>query len=317
MFGYIKEKIVFFDKFSSMLNAGIRVDRIISFCKESVGSKRFLTVLSDIETKTVSGQPMSEAMKRFPDVFTTVDIAVASSGDQNGRIDQSFQMLSEYYKQKLYVRNTIIAKLAYPVFLIHAACIIPTLPTLILGSAVSYFLTVISSLFPLYAGSLFLYIAHMKLRTSDIYGAILLKIPVIGGIVQKQEYARFCEILSIALNSGVTVDKSLNIAIKAVQNACVSKVLQNAAIHVSRGSDLTTAFSSELAIPKIVNEFIETGEMSGTLPESLHKASELFNTEALNSTEIVLKVLPVIVFLAVGLYIATTIIGFYMGRFTF
>jgi len=133
------------------------------------------------------------------------------------------------------------------------------------------------------------------------YDTFLLKIPVLGGLLQRSAISRFTVTLSTLLKSGLPALESLNIVGKVVNNSLMSKTISEIADRIVEGADISTPLKKSKMFPPMVGYMIAVGEQSGELEEVLDRISETYEEEIdLAVQKLTAMIEPIIiVFLAV------------------
>ena len=78
---------------------------------------------------------------------------------------------------------------------------------------------------------------------------------------------------------------------------------------------VTGVLRESRVFPEAMVEMAHTGESSGNLDNMLLRIASSLEEEATHAINIMMVVVPVIIYLAVAFYIASIIIGFYTGYF--
>ncbi|HIN80816.1 MAG TPA: type II secretion system F family protein, partial [Planctomycetes bacterium] len=111
------------------------------------------------------------------------------------------------------------------------------------------------------------------------FDSFILRVPVIGTLIQKQAISRFAVTFSTLLKSGLPALESLNIVRKIVNNALLSKTLGEVADRILEGADISTPIKNSRMFPPMVGYMIAVGEQSGELEDILDRISETYEEE--------------------------------------
>ena len=84
-----KEVVIFTRQLSTMLNAGLPLAQSLSTVAEQTSNKTLKTIIADVVGSVNGGQPLSEALSKYPKVFNNVYIALVQAGETSGTLDQS------------------------------------------------------------------------------------------------------------------------------------------------------------------------------------------------------------------------------------
>jgi type IV pilus assembly protein PilC len=135
----------------------------------------------------------------------------------------------------------------------------------------------------------------------NVIDAILLKIPVIGTLVQEVNTARTARTLSSLLGSGVDVVESLNITAAVVQNVHFRAVLTKASDTIKKGDLMSKVFSEheKLYTPFFV-EMLSVGEETGKTGEMLQGVAHYYEEDVDQKTKDMSTVIEPFLMLMIG-----------------
>ena len=147
-----------------------------------------------------------------------------------------------------------------------------------------------------------------KLKSTQRYfDAFILKIPVLGILIQEMNTARKARTLSSLLNSGVDVSKALSITEEVLQNVHYKILIHNSISDIEKGIALSVSFKENTQLyPVMVGEMIEVGEETGKLAGMLADIATFYENEVDNKTQnlstIIEPVLMIFIGVAVGFF---------------
>lgn len=130
----------------------------------------------------------------------------------------------------------------------------------------------------------------------------LLKLPVIGKVVEASELARFTYMTSVLLRSGVPFVQAIKLAANILNNSVLSTMFETSAERVVEGGKLSSALHSRKGY-KIDPAFVKAvalGEETSELQSILSNLSLLYFEENKDRIAIFLSLLEPVLMLAVG-----------------
>lgn len=322
-----KERSRFFQQLAAMIGSGIPLCRALELlktrCPVSLTNVCCL-LIADLQ----SGKALSAAMKKHVHIFRPVTVSVIEAGEQGGILQEMLSELAVYFGQKEEINRFLKNICLYPCLVLSLAIVtgclfvvkllplfadlyqsfdlVPTLPL-----QVMMFVREIAVKYWQAAASLSLFILYYLWQRR--YNSLLkwcFCLPLIAGYRQTFLEIRFCKILSLLLNSGI----SLPVSIKTAAAGSADKKMTAKAMLFSeaivRGSDITKA--AALASPlfsSLTIEFLIVGESSGALATMLKEAALLLEqdfTASLKNFKVLLEpVLLIIISLVIGAMIFT------------
>ena len=340
-----EQKMVFTRNLAAMIHAGIPLSRSITILGKQTENTKFKACLEAINESIRKGEPLSEAMKKFPEIFSSFVISLIKVGEETGRLPNVLKEISENLEKNLQLVRKIRGVMIYPsivfgiiiiIGIIMFMYVVPTLtatfrdlkielPTSTRAIiAVSDFLSshTIASLFimlAIIAGGI---AAYQSRRGKDLIDLVLIKLPVIKKITQEINSARTARTLSSLFNSGISVNQSLEITKDVIQNHFYREMLVSARMGVEKGQTLSSFFKSNPNLyPTIVGEMIAVGEETGSSGEMFSSIAEFYEEEVDRKTKnlstIIEPLLMVIVGVAVGFFAVAMISPIYSISTTF
>ncbi len=299
----LREKIVFARNLSSMIEAGISLSRALEILERQTKNPKLKDVLHSISEEIKNGGTLSGGMKKFPNVFSPLFIAMVHSGEESGRLVETLGVVGKQLEQSYTLRKKIKGAMMYPSIVLFAMLVIGILmfiyvvPTLTstfkefkidlpastkIIMAISDFLvahtaSAISILAAVFAGIYFGLKTKAGQRASDF---LVLRIPIISGIVKQYNSAQTARTLSSLFASGVSVVEALTITEEVLQNSYYKAVLVKAQDVVQKGVPLSSVFAeNENIYPALVGEMMTVGEETGKLSDMLEKIAVFYEEE--------------------------------------
>lgn len=296
-----KELRDFTQHMSTCLLAGIpAVSALADFQGLSKGA--FGEVVADIRGDVSSGTAIDEAFARHPHIFSSVYLAMLSAGQNSGNLDVVFEELVAYLEWNDNLRSQTTQAMIYPsmlltaiigLFLLMMLFVIPRfesifndvdfeLPTLTvkvmaMGDFMGHWWWLIF-------GGIGLATLALKLYFGTEPGAyhrdlILMKMPVVGGFVHKIALSRFAKSFSLIFASGLDLLRLLDLMQGVVGNQVMSRQIKLVRNRVATGESLTESFADSDAFPPIIQRLVAVGEKTGSLDNSLLRASQYLDKE--------------------------------------
>jgi type II secretory pathway component PulF len=95
-----RELAVITRQLSSCLNAGLLITEALDTIKDDLENFYLRRILNDIVATINSGSIFSNALVKYPDVFSETFVAMIKAGEETGRLDKTLEVLSKYRKDK-------------------------------------------------------------------------------------------------------------------------------------------------------------------------------------------------------------------------
>ena len=116
--GMARHRLVFARTMSSLLTAGVPLDRSLAVSAELTESPALRQVLQEVLRAVKGGKSMSAAMESYPNVFPDFYASMASAGEASGSLASVFSELADYQESINELRSQVTSALIYPALLV-------------------------------------------------------------------------------------------------------------------------------------------------------------------------------------------------------
>jgi type IV pilus assembly protein PilC len=144
---------------------------------------------------------------------------------------------------------------------------------------------------------------------------MMLKIPIIGSILNKSAIARYARTLSTTFAAGVPLVEALD----SVAGACGNIVYETAVLRmrdeVATGQRLQRAMENTDLFPNMVNQMIAVGEESGSLDAMSSKVADFYEEEVDNAVDSMSSLLEPLIMAILGVLVGGLVIAMYLPIF--
>jgi len=297
-----KELMHFTRQLAVFVKAGIPLTEaleIISDETEDVALRRILTSMLE---ELRNGGTLTEAARKFPESFPIYYLGILESAELTGKLDETLDNLAGYLEREVETRGKVVAALTYPMVVmvlsvvtvaILAGYVLPQFKPLFaeLGADLplaTRMLLFFADLFTVYWYMPFTALVMsvssvMWLMKSEkgrvVKDKLMLKIPVIRGIVEYAVLERFCRILGAMVKAGVPLPDGLRTTTDSVSNAVFQEKLVEAQAVMLEGGGFAKPLADTGLFPGAARQMFKVGEETGTLDDQLEVASIYFDRE--------------------------------------
>lgn len=140
---------------------------------------------------------------------------------------------------------------------------------------------------------------------------LALRAPIFGVVVRMLAVSRFSKTLATLLKSGVPLLKAMDIVKNVLDNAKLSKVVEDAIGSIREGESIAGPLRKSGQFPPIVTHMIAVGEKSGQLEQMLENVSKAYDSQVETRIQAMTSLLEplIIVFMGGGVgFIAFSIL---------
>src|SRR3984893_2260324 len=330
--------LVFNQKFNTLIKAGIPILKSLDLLAERAAAPRLRPVLGQVRRLVREGTTLSDALEQqgvFPKVYTVSVLA----GEKSGNLSGVLEYYIAYQRVSTGLRKKLIATLIYPIILICAATlivtylvssVIPRFATLYndlnvnLPTATRILLTVTVTYRPYLLVAIALLVAlavgAFGWSRTDKGGLTLerlrMRLPFVGDILTKFQFAQFCRTLSTLLAGGTPLVHAMETAGEAIRGRLVSGAIAQGAKLVREGQSLHDALASTGLVPELALEMIEVGEASGALAPMLGSVSEFYEDELNTHLANMVALIEPAILMFMAILIAFILVALYLPMFS-
>ena len=322
-----------------MVGAGLPLAESLGVLHRQQDNQRLRTTVETISREVESGSSLAAAMSRHPRIFTRFAVAMTSSGEAGGRLDQSLLRLASELEKGAALAQQVRGAFAYPL-------VVGAIGVLVVSMILWRVVPVFSELYegldaelPLLtrvvvdasqsfgswaAGSLGVLggavAAVGRLRRTARGGVfcdrLALGIPLFGRLLRRAAIARFCRTLSVLTRAGVPVLEGLEIACRVVGNRHLENAVASVRFKVEGGASLSVPMGQTGLFPPMVVQMVAVGERTGELDTSLEKVAEFYEEEVRRTTATMLPLIEPLLILVLGAVIGGIVIAMYLPIWT-
>jgi len=334
-----KDITIFSRQLATMMSAGVplvQAFEIVGRGHENVGMQELiLGVKADVE----AGNSLTDALKKRPLQFNELYTNLVEAGEHAGILEAILHKLATYMEKSEALKSKIKAALFYPGAVIVVAGIvvtilmifvIPQFQSLFEGfgadlPALTQFLVDTSNFFVQWWWAMFAAIGltifgllelHKRSRTfAQGMERMMLKIPVLGVILEKAAIARFARTLETMFAAGTPLVEAMT----SVAGACGNIVFYNACMKIrddiSTGTQLQASMRDTGLFPNMVVQMVAIGEESGSIDTMLGKVADWYEQEVDDAVEAMTSLLEPAIMAFLGVIIGGIVIGMYLPIF--
>jgi len=296
------ELILFTKQFKTMFAAGVPVLTLFEVLEEQAGNPGLKRVVASLRQSVHEGRTLHEAFSEHPRIFSPLYCSMVRAGEVSGRLGDVLERLIHLLQHEHRLKSDIRGALRYPAFMLATlaasfffllATVVPKfmgffdklgmelpLPTRVCIALYEF----ISNYWPALLVVLVLaaVVLRMVLRTrSGSYAkdALMLKLPLIGPVLQKAAMSRFASTFAILQASGVSVLESLDILAGTIGNNAVSQDFERLKEQLQQGRGIAAPLRQARSFTPMVVNMVAIGEESGNLEEMLRDVSSHYDEE--------------------------------------
>ena len=324
---------------ATMLMAGVPLIQSIEMIGTGATNKSLGKLMETIADEVKAGQPLSQALRRHPRYFDDLYCDLVASGEQSGALDKIFDRVAIYKEKSEALKSKIKKAMFYPIAVLVIALIVTSILLIFVvpqfqdifagfGAELPAFTLMvigISEFMQEYWWMMLIVIvafgwafkeAHLKsLKLRDATDRAILKLPVIGMILNKAAVARYARTLSTTFAAGVPLVDALDSAAGASGNAVYRYAILEIKAEVSSGNQMNWAMRNSKIFPDMVIQMVAIGEESGSLDGMLGKVATIYEQEVDDAVDGLSSLLEPLIMAVLGVLVGGLIIAMYLPIF--
>jgi type IV pilus assembly protein PilC len=330
---------IFSRQLATMLAAGIPLVQAFEIVgnghENAAMQKLILAVKSDVE----GGSALAEALAKHPLYFDDLFVNLVEAGEQAGALETLLDKIAMYKEKTEAIKKKIKKALTYPAAVLVVAFVVTTillifvipsfedlfkgfgadLPTftrmVIDLSAFVRSQGVILAMIVGAAIGTFLYFKKRSRAFRHFLDRLMLKVPVIGPILQKASIARYARTLSTMFAAGVPLVEAMESVAGATGNIVYEQGVLQMRDEVATGQRLQQAMENSDLFPNMVIQMIAVGEESGSLDEMSAKVADFYEEEVDNAVDNLSSLLEPMIMAILGVLVGGLVVAMYLPIF--
>jgi type IV pilus assembly protein PilC len=335
----LKDLAVFTRQFSVMIDAGLPILQCLEILAGQAQNKVFQRTLMAVRDDIEAGSSLAGALRKHPMVFDDLYCNLVAAGEAGGILDTILQRLAAYLEKIVKLRRAVRSALTYPAAVIVIAGIvvwviltyvIPTFRDLFaeLGAALPLPTRIVIALSNLLARfGLFVLVLlvlafvavrrwYKTTRTGRMtIDRLLLRTPILGGVLRKIAVARFCRTMATLISSGVPIIEALEVTAKTSGNAVIEEAILKVRTEVEAGRGIAESMDRTGVFPAIVTHMVSVGEQTGALDTMMNKVAEFYEEEVDAAVEGFMALIEPVMIAFLGLVIGSIVVSMYLPIF--
>jgi len=330
---------VFARQLATMLDAGVPLvqafDIIGKGHKNPSMAEMLLSVKADIE----GGDTLAEALQKKPLYFDDLFCSLVEAGEQAGVLETLLDKIATYKEKSESIKKKVKKALTYPIAVIAVAFIVtaillifvvpvfedlfksfgadlPAFTKFVINLsewAQDWWWAVIGSIFGVV--QLFSYVHKRSAEFRHFIDKTLLKLPIIGLIINQSALARFARTLATMSAAGVPLVDAL----ESVAGACGNIVYYDAVLKirddVATGQRLQFSMQQVGLFPHLVVQMVAIGEESGKIDHMLDKVADFYEEEVDNLVDNLSSLMEPFIMVILGTLVGGLIVAMYLPIF--
>ena len=330
---------IFSRQLATMLAAGIPLVQAFEIVgnghENAAMQKLILAIKNDVE----GGSALAEALAKHPLYFDDLFVNLVEAGEQAGALETLLDKVATYKEKTEAIKKKIKKALTYPAAVLVVAFVVTTillifvipsfedlfkgfgadLPTFTrmvidLSAFVRSQGVILAAMIGAAVGA-FLYFKKRSRAFRHFLDRMMLKMPIIGPILQKASIARYARTLSTMFAAGVPLVEAMESVAGATGNIVYEEGVLTMRDEVATGQRLQQAMENTDLFPNMVIQMIAVGEESGSLDEMSAKVADFYEEDVDNAVDNLSSLLEPMIMAILGVLVGGLVVAMYLPIF--
>lgn len=331
------ELVVFTTELSSLLGAGLPLDRSLGILAEISGSGEMKKIVQSLVRALREGFSFSDALQRHPDVFPRLYVNMVRAGESGGVVNVVLDKLNEFLESSRELKESIVSAMIYPVILLvfgggsvvflltyvlpkftvifkDMGTALPFSTQVLLG--ISDFLISYGWIVPAAAAGAWVVLRKALKSPENRYKIDAIKLVLVRDIITKIETARFCRTLGTLLQSGVPLLQAMSNAKDIISNQVIASAIDSVSKGAREGKGIAEPLAAASVFPQLALSMVKVGEETGQLDAMLMKVASTYEKSLKASIKRLIGIMEPAMILVMGLVIGFIVISMLSAIFS-
>jgi len=340
-----KKKITPFDiaiftrQLATMMKAGVPLIQSFDIVADGLDNPALRDLVLDVKGEVAAGNNFAGALRKHPRYFDDLFCNLVDSGEKSGALETMLERVATYMEKTEALKKKVKKAMSYPIAVVCVAFIVTTILLIKVvpqfqamfdgfGAdlpAFTQFVVNISDWMQEYwfiviitiVAGVFIF-KEAKTRSEAFRNSVdrlLLKLPVVGDIVDKSSIARFARVLSTTFAAGVPLVDALDSVAGATGNIVYRDAVVKIRDDVASGTQLQFSMKSTGVFPSMAVQMVAIGEESGALDTMLDKVASHFEDDVDNLVDGMTSLMEPIIMSILGVLVGGLIVAMYLPIF--
>jgi type IV pilus assembly protein PilC len=330
----ISDKAVFANKLAAMINAGVPILRSLEMIQKQQKPPLFRRAIASMIQEVNQGESLANSMRKWPQVFDNLTIAMVEAGEAGGVLDETLRRLALLLEQNSKLRNQVKGALGYPIIVFVVAILVFLGMTIFLIPSFANTFNTLNAELPaftvfmvslsdflrspgallLIAALILIFILFVRYYKTPFgrrqIDGLMLKLPLFGDLIQKTVTAQFCRTLASLSKAGVPILMALDLLFETTSNRVMSEAIKASRQDVSEGMPLSIALGTKNLFPELSISMLGVGEETGNMDSMLSKVADFYEDEISASIKLLTSLIEPAMIVLVGGIVAAILLSF-------
>jgi type IV pilus assembly protein PilC len=330
---------IFSRQLATMMSAGVPMVQAFDIVGRGHENPSMQELILTIKADVEGGTALADALKKHPLHFEDLFVNLVRAGEHAGVLETLLHKIATYKEKTESIKGKIKKAMFYPAAIVAAAIVVTAILLIFVipqfeslfsnfGADLPAFTKLVVSISHFVRDSWWVILGSVFAAVYFFIGAwkrsrklrhtvdrLLLKIPVIGMILNKSAIARFSRTLATMSAAGVPLVEALDSVSGATGNVVYSDAVLRMREDVATGQSLQLAMKQRNLFPNMVIQMVAIGEESGSLDDMLNKVADFYEEQVDNAVDAMSSLMEPLIMVVLGTLVGGLVVAMYLPIF--
>ena len=335
----LKDKNIFLRQLANLFESGMVLTRALRTIIEQTPNPAMVKVIEQIYDDVQKGSNLAEAFEKHINLFSPMYCSMIRAGETGGMLDEVLWRVVAFSEQEEELRGKVVSALVYPIFLLiagtaaifilvsfvfpkfiavfedfHAQLPLPTMIVMKFCGFMGSWWWAVIIVGVLIVLAIYSYINTPEgKRQKDIF---LLRFPVVGGVIERYEMAKFARTFGTLMDNGVPVLTALKITADTMTNTVLKEEVRTIHESVKEGESISDSLKKCSHFPPIVVNMFAVGEESGRIGTIAKRIADTYDIEVDRAVKAMVTLFEPLLIVIMGVVIGFLVIAMLLPMLT-
>ena len=327
-----RDVLFFTQELSSLLTAGVPLDRALGISAELSERPKFREVVGEILRSLKGGRSLAESLAGHPEYFSDLYVNMIRAGEASGSLAVVTERLAEFERSRDELRSYITSSMIYPILLASVGTVsilillnfvIPRFAAVFAQSHIpmplpTQILMGVSEVVRRYgliglgavAAAVVGWRAYIRTPSGRLaWDRLRLRLPLLGEALRKADTARFARSMSTLVANSVPLVEALSIAKAILTNRVIAQSLESVAQGVKRGEGIAGPLRRTRQFPPLAGHLLSVGEETGRLDQMFARMADIYEKDTREAIKRFTSLFEPLVILFMGIVVGAMILS--------
>jgi type II secretory pathway component PulF len=333
-----RELIFFTSQLSLMIEIGTALNVGLDSIAKQIKNPMFKQVITDIIADVEGGSLLSDAMGKYPRIFSNVYVSLVKAGENSGELKQMLDRAVTVQEKQEKFLATIKKATTYPLILCGVSVTVVIFLLTFVFPRFAVLFEEIEDILP--ASTKFLLYLSTTIRSSWLSAVILagiivggiyifaksrtgrllidrlkMSIPVLADACIRIYLVQMMRTLGFLMLCNVPLMDALRITREGINNLIFTRFIDETTNHLEEGRGMSLAFIESSFIPESAKQIVKTGEETQNIAKVMLRLSDYYEGEIDDQMKKFATIIEPALLIVMGVVVGTIVMSLILPIF--